>query len=125
MVNNRCAPLIVYAFRRVRSRQVDRRVPHLQRRTRRNASIIGGGTPDMTIGGAAADQAERVPTCTVARGESVKACLSFGLFFADIKRGLPSYVEVVRAFYGPQRSWARAAFDCFKVWLPVHDLGAV
>ena len=61
MVNIRCAPLIVYAFWRVRSGHVDRRVPHLQRRTRRNASIIGGGTPDMTIGRAAADQAGARP----------------------------------------------------------------
>ena len=61
MVNTRCAPLIVYAFRRVPPRQVDRRVPHLQRRTRRNASIIGGGTPDMTIGRVAADPAGARP----------------------------------------------------------------
>ncbi len=37
------------------------RVPDVRRRTRRSASTIGGGTPDMTIGRAAADQAGARP----------------------------------------------------------------
>src|SRR5271157_2278959 len=39
------------------AQHVHRRVPDLRRRTRRSASTIGGGTPDMTIGCAAADRA--------------------------------------------------------------------
>ena len=61
MVNIRCS-----ASDRIRvparpAQHVHRRVPHMQRRTRRSASTIGGGTPDMTIGRAAADQAGARP----------------------------------------------------------------
>ena len=56
-------------------------VPDMRRRTRRSASTIGGGTPDMTIGPAAADQAGARPTCTVVRepfgGESLAAPWAF------------------------------------------------
>ena len=50
MVNIRCS-----ASDRIRvparpAQHVHRRVPDRQRRTRRSASTIGGGTPDMTIG---------------------------------------------------------------------------
>ena len=37
------------------------RVPDVRRRTRRSASTIGGGTPDMTIGRADADRAGARP----------------------------------------------------------------
>ena len=43
------------------AQHVHRRVPHLQRRTRRSVSTIGDGTPDMTIGRAAAVQAGARP----------------------------------------------------------------
>jgi hypothetical protein len=38
------------------AQHIHRRVPDLRRRTRRSASTIGGGTPDMTIGCADADR---------------------------------------------------------------------
>ena len=38
-----------------------RRVPNVRRRTRRSASTVGGGTPDMTIGLADADHAGARP----------------------------------------------------------------
>src|SRR5271157_3498406 len=61
MVNIRCG-----ASDRIRvparpTQHVHRRVPHMRRRTRRSASTIGGGTPDMTIGRAAADQEGACP----------------------------------------------------------------
>jgi len=43
------------------AQHVHRRVPDLRRRTRRSASTIGGGTPDMTIGCADADRAGARP----------------------------------------------------------------
>jgi hypothetical protein len=71
MVTSGAAPLIVSAFRRVRrSTSTDafqtgdagRARVHLQ-----SASIIRGGTPNMTIGRLTRIKRERVPTCTVAR----------------------------------------------------------
>ena len=46
---------------RVPARHVHGRVPNMRRRTRRSAFTIGGGTPDMTIEPAAADQAGARP----------------------------------------------------------------
>ena len=43
------------------ARHVHRRVPDVRHRTRRNASTLEGGTPDMTIGHADADQAGARP----------------------------------------------------------------
>jgi len=43
------------------AQHVHRRFPDMRRRTRRSASTIGGGTPDMTIGRAHADQAGARP----------------------------------------------------------------
>ena len=43
------------------AQHVRKRVPDMRRRTRRSASTIGGGTPDMTIGRAHADQAGARP----------------------------------------------------------------
>ena len=49
------------------AQHVHRRLPHMRRRTRRSAATIGGGTPDMTVGRAAADRAGARPYRTVAR----------------------------------------------------------
>ena len=68
MVNIRCS-----ASDRIRvparpAQHVHRRVPDRQRRTRRSASTIGGGTPDMTIGRPCRESSGSAsPTCTVAR----------------------------------------------------------
>ena len=43
------------------AQHVHRRLPHMRRRTRRSAATIGGGTPDMTVGRAAADRAGARP----------------------------------------------------------------
>ena len=70
MVNTGAAPLIVCAFRRVRrntSTDAFQTCDALRRRTRRSASTIGGGTPDMTIGCADADRAGARPADTPIR----------------------------------------------------------
>jgi hypothetical protein len=61
MVTPGAAPLIVYAFRRVRRRMSTEAVPDRRRRTRRSPSTIRGGTPDMTLGRPNADQAGARP----------------------------------------------------------------
>ncbi len=61
MVNTGAAPLIVCAFRRVRRSTSTDAFQTCDARTRRSASTIGGGTPDMTIGCAAADRAGARP----------------------------------------------------------------
>jgi hypothetical protein len=61
MVTPGAAPLIAYAFRRVRRRMSTEAVPDRRRRTRRGPSTIRGATPDMTLGRPDADQAGARP----------------------------------------------------------------
>jgi hypothetical protein len=61
MVNIRCSASDRLRVPARPAQHLDRRVPHLQRRTRRNASIIGGNTRELAIGRAAADQAGACP----------------------------------------------------------------
>ena len=61
MVNIRCSASDRLRVPARPAQHLDRRVPHLQRRTRRNASIIGGDTRELAIGRAAADQAGARP----------------------------------------------------------------
>ena len=63
MVTSIAAPLIVYAFRRVR--HDPRRVPDMRRRTRQGASIIPGSGHDQRMC-LSQIKRERVLTCTVA-----------------------------------------------------------
>ena len=56
------------------AQHVHRRVSHLQGRTRRSASTIGGGTPDMTIGRVAADQAGARPYLYPCAGNAFQTC---------------------------------------------------
>src|SRR5208337_2763315 len=61
MVNIRCGASDRICVPARPAQHVHRRVSHMRRRTRRSASTIGGGAPDMTIGRAAADQAGARP----------------------------------------------------------------
>ena len=57
MANTRCSTSDRMRVPARPAQHVRRRVPDMRRRTRRNASTIGGGTPDMTIGRADAGSA--------------------------------------------------------------------
>src|SRR5580698_715455 len=61
MVNTRCSASDRMHVPARPAQHVHRGVPDMRRRTRRSASTIGGGTPDMTIGRAAADRAGARP----------------------------------------------------------------
>jgi hypothetical protein len=61
MLNIRCSASDRLRVPARPAQHLDRRVPHLQRRTRRNASIIGADTRELAIGRAAADQAGARP----------------------------------------------------------------
>ena len=61
MVNTRCSASDRMHVPARPAQHVHRGVPDMRRRTRRSASTIGGGTPDMNIGRAAADQAGARP----------------------------------------------------------------
>ena len=74
MVNIRCSASDRMRVPARPAQHVHRRVPDLRRRTRRSASTIGGGTPDMTIGRAAADQAGARPYHLQWRIMSLVAC---------------------------------------------------
>ena len=61
MVNTRCSASDRMHVPARPAQHVHRGVPDMRRRTRRSASTIGGGTPDMTIGRAHADRAGARP----------------------------------------------------------------
>ena len=61
MVTSGTAPLMVYAFRRVRRGTSTEAFPDRRRRTRQSAATIRGATPDMTSGRADADHAGARP----------------------------------------------------------------